>query len=121
MADYKKIKLGSKFEKLPLKRFFIASFVVNVITILSGLLAKFILPPEIPLFYGLPQTSEQLANSIFIILPTGIALLLTLINAIVSISINDTYLKKTLAIASISISLLALIGTYKIIVLIGSI
>jgi len=121
MVKYTKIKLGPKFEKLPLKKFFIASFAINMITIFSGLLAKFILPPEIPLFYGLPQTSEQLANSTFIILPACIALLLTLINAIISINISGIYLKKTLAVASISISLLSLIGTFKIIFLIGSI
>lgn len=116
---YKQIKLGPGFEKLPLKKLFIASFVINTLTILLGLLARFILPPEIPLFYGLPQTSEQLASSLFIILPAGIALILTLINAIVSINISGAYLKKTLAFASISISLLSLIGSSKIIFLIS--
>ncbi|MDO8341295.1 MAG: hypothetical protein Q7T59_04950 [Candidatus Woesebacteria bacterium] len=121
MALYKKIKFGPEFERLPLKKLFVYSFVINLITILLGLLAKLILPPEIPLFYGLPQTSEQLAKSIFIILPATIALLLTLVNAILSINIGGTYLKKTLAFTSIAISLLALIGTFKIIFLVGSI
>ena len=119
--NYKKIKFVPKFERLPLKKLFIASFVINILTILLGLLAGFILPPEIPLLYGLPQTSEQLVKSILIILPSTIALLLTLINAILSISIDGTYLKKTLAFASISISLLSLIGTFKIIFLVSSI
>lgn len=118
---YKPIKIVPKFEKLPLKKLFIASFVINIITIILGFLVKFILPPEIPLLYGLPQTSEQLVKSIFIILPSSIALILTIINAIVSISIDGTYLKKTLAFASISISLLSLVGTFKIIFLIGPI
>lgn len=118
---YKQIKFIPKFERLPLKKLFIASFIINIFTILVGLLAKFILPPEIPLLYGLPQTSEQLTKSILIILPSSVALFLTIINAILSINTSENYLKKTLAFASISISLLSFIGTFKIILLIGSI
>lgn len=118
---YKQAKFSPEFEKLPLKKLFIASFIINLIVILSGLLIRLILPPKIPLFYGLPQTSEQLAPSVLIILPATIALFFTIINSIFSINIDSTYLKKTLAFASISVSLLSLIGTFKIIFLIGSI
>ena len=121
MAIYQKIKLDSRFEKLPLRGLFIASLIINLIVILLALLSRLILPPQIPLLYGLPQTAEQLVNSIFIILPSTLALVMTIINAFISIFIESTYLKKVLAFTSISLSLLALIGTFKIIFLVGAI
>lgn len=114
------VKLNPEFEKLPLKKMFVASFFISVATILLGLIAQIILPPEIPLFYGLPQTSEQLSPAIFIILPSLASILITIINAIISIKIDGNYLKRTLAFASIAVSILAVITTYKIIFLVGS-
>lgn len=119
--SYKQIKLGPKFEKLPLKKLFVYSFIINIIVIILGLLSIYILPPEIPLFYGLPRTSEQLAPSFLIILPATVSFLLTLFNVFLSINVNELYLKKALSFTSIFISILSLIGTFKIIFLIGSI
>lgn len=106
---------------LPLKPLFIISIVVSFLFILGGLICQLILPPEIPLFYGLPKNSEQLAPSLFIVIPSLISLLITIVNAIISINIDGVYLKKTLAFASISVCLLSVIATYKIIFLVGSI
>jgi len=106
---------------LPLKRLLVLFLVVSVITIILGLLAQLILPPQIPLYYGLPQTSEQITPSIFIILPSLLSIIITAINTAVSLKVNDIFLKKTLAFASIAVLLLATITTYKIIFLVGSI
>lgn len=110
-----------KESNLPLKPLFATSVVINGIFILLGLVVQLVLPPEIPLFYGLPKNSEQLAPSIFIILPNIVSILLTVINAVISINVEGVYLKKSLAFASISICLLSVIATYKIIFLVGSI
>ena len=77
MAIYQKIIIDPRFEKLPLKKLILTSFVLNLIIIVLGLLAQFILPPEIPLLFGLPQTTEQLTPSIYIILPSIIALIIS--------------------------------------------
>jgi hypothetical protein len=84
-------------------------------------MAQLILPPEIPLFYGQPQNEEQLANSIFIILPSLTAMFLTVLNAYLSIFADSTYLKKVLAFIAVSISILATVTVIKIILLVGSI
>lgn len=106
---------------LPLKPLFITSIIVNFLFILLGLIGQLVLPPEIPLFYGLPKNSEQLAPSLFIVIPSLISLLIAVINAVISINIDGIYLKKALAFASISVCLLSVIATYKIIFLVGSI
>jgi len=106
---------------LPLKRFYILPLIISITTIIFGLLAQLILPPEIPLYYGLPETPEQIAPSMFIVLPSLISIFITIINAAISTKIHDNFLKKTLVFASISVSILATITTYKIIFLVGSI
>lgn len=110
-----------KESNLPLKSLYTISTVINIVFIIFGLISQLILPPEIPLYYGLPKNSEQLASSIFIVLPSIISLIITLINAVISINIDGVYLKKALAFASISVCLLSVIATYKIIFLVGSI
>jgi hypothetical protein len=110
-----------KESNLPLKSLFTISAVINMVFILLGLVGQLVLPPEIPLFYGLPKNSEQLAPSIFIILPSISSLIITVVNAVISINIDGVYLKKSLAFASISVCLLSVIATYKIIFLVGSI
>lgn len=110
-----------KSAHLPLKSLFVISIIISVLFILLGLISQLILPPQIPLFYGLPKNNEQLAQSLFIVIPSLISLLITIINAIISINIDGIYLKKALAFASISVCLLSVIATYKIIFLVGSI
>lgn len=100
---------------------FTYSFVVSLVGIAVGLVAQFILPPEVPLFYGLPQTENQLASPIWIVLPSLIALVITLLNGSSTLKMHDNYLKKVLATTSIFCSLLAVITTLKIIFLVGSI
>lgn len=115
-----KIKIKPEFEKLPLKKLFIASAIISISTIIIGIIAQIILPPEIPLNYGLPQTKDQLSKSIFITIPSLVSLFLTASNIFLSIKLTDSYLKKTLAFTSLSVSILSFITTYKIIFLVSS-
>lgn len=127
MINFKKIKevshikMDPRFEKLPLKYLFVISFFINLIFILFGLASTFILPPEIPLFYGLPKNSAQLAKSLYIIIPAAVSMVITIVNAVISINIESQYLKRTMAFASLSVTILSVIATYKIIFLVGSI
>lgn len=121
IKDRAKIKIDSRFEKIPLKSLFVISIIVNITFILLGLVSQLVLPPEVPLFYGLPKNSEQLAPSLFIVIPATISLIITILNAVISINIDSIYLKKSLAFASISVCLLSVVAIYKIIFLVGSI
>lgn len=118
MAIYQKI-IGSGFEKLPLRKLIIFSIILNAAMILIGLFSNFILPPEIPVYFGLPQTSEQLAPRILIILPFILGLIISLTNCLIAIKISNNYLKKALGFATFSISILAFIASIKIIFLVG--
>ncbi len=100
---------------------FIFSFFLNVASMLLSLVAKLILPPEVPLFYGLPQTTEQLVPSLFVAIPSLVSIILTVINVLISINVEGVYLKKTLAFTTLLISILAAIASLKIIFLVGSI
>lgn len=110
-----------KNNPVPLKPLFTASVAINLLFIVLSILSIFILPPEIPLFYGMPKSNEQVAPSFMIITPSLAAFLFTVVNFVVSTKLNQQYLKKTLAFASIAATILSSIATYKIIFLVGSI
>jgi len=123
MAIYQKPKSGiidSKFEKLPYFKLAIFSLFICFGVIILSLISRFFLPPKIPILFGLPQTDKQLAPSFFIILPSAIAILITIINALLAINIKSIFLKKALMFATISVSMLATITTLKVIFLVGS-
>lgn len=120
MAIYQKLRLDPRFEKLPFKKLIVISLFLNVIMVGVGLLAKLILPPEIPLFFGLPQTSEQLASSTYIILPATMSFCISILNSTIAVLLNNSYLKRVLAFATILVTILSLIATFKIIFLVGS-
>ncbi len=117
----KNINVNSEIEKLPLKYLFITSVFLSLIFLILSMLSIFILPPEIPIFYGLPKTNEQLSKSTYIVLPSIISLSLILINIIIAIKVDSLYLKKVLAFASILLAILNIIATSEIITLVGSI
>ena len=110
-----------KFGRLPQKRFYIIAFFVNLVIIGISFLSRFILPPQIPLFYGFPQNQQQLSPSYLLFLPALVSLAITVINAYLSIFVDNNYLKKVLAITPLLITLLSSITILKIIFLVGSI
>lgn len=105
----------------PLKSLFTVSFIVNLAIILIGLVSTFILPPEIPLFFGLPKNNSQLASNYMIIIPSLASTVMIFFNFLIALKINGQYLKKALAFTSILITMLNIIATFKIIFLVGSI
>lgn len=112
---------SEKLERLPLKKYYIFSFLLSLTVIVSGGILQLLLPPEIPLFYGLPVGEEVLTKSIFIITPALVSMFITVLNAYFSIFAESTYLKKVLAASAISVSVLATITTIKIVFLVGAI
>lgn len=110
-----------KFERLPLKKFYIFSFFLNIGILATSFLSKIFLPPEIPLFYGFPQSSQQISPSYLLFIPSLVSLTITMINAYLSIFVDNIYLKKVLAFSSVLVSFLSALTTFKIIFLVGSI
>lgn len=105
----------------PFKNYIYAAGVLDIVTALFVLLMQRVLPPEVPLFYGLPQGEEQLAKPIFLLIPAGLSLLIIFINLFLAKVIKDDFLKKVLAIASLVVAIFAAITTFKIIFLVGNI
>jgi hypothetical protein len=120
MAIYQKINLKPELEKLPLSKLVVFSFVFGLIITLLTLLSQFILPPEIPLFYGMPYGNLQIARSIYILIPPILAVVLTLVNCLIALKIDSHFFKKTLIITAFSLNILSAITVIKIIFLVGS-
>ncbi len=107
-------------EKIPFKKVLIFSFVLGLLTIFSVILSLNRLPPEVPIFYGLPQGKEQLGPTSSLFLPGFLAIFLSLINTAIIFTLGDDFLKKTLVFTSLALNILCFIGTIKIVFLVGN-
>lgn len=120
-----KFKLSAKnkiagISKLPYLKLVYIAIGVNTAVILGILIFQNLIPPEVPLFYGLPEGNTQVANSEELIIPSMISLLVILTNISVSSILQNDYLKRVLIIVSIIITLLSLITTLEILYLVGN-
>jgi len=76
------------------------------------------LPPEIPFFYSRPWGEVILASPIVLWILPAIALFLPLLNFLVAIFLKEKdFLLRTLAVSSLLIALMTLLGLAKIILL----
>lgn len=87
---------------------------------LSALIAQSFLPPQVPLYYGLPIGEEQLSSPLGLVIPGVVSLLILSVNFMLIKITKDDFLKKILAIVALVASFFAIITTYKIIFLVGS-
>lgn len=108
-------------EKLPLRGYFNASWIINALIILFSLLTLNRLPPQIPVFYGLPQGEAQLTPPLGILIPSVSSLVFIFVNLLLINIIKDDFIKKTLVIAGLATSVFATITAVKIIFLVGQI
>jgi hypothetical protein len=102
------------------KNYFFGPLAINFFTCLIALLAQVVLPPQIPLFYGLPVSTEQLSPSLGLLIPGGLGIVINSANLLLWLKIKDNYLKRILLISSYIVSFFAVITTIKIIFLVGS-
>ena len=101
------------------KNYFLAACGLNILIITFGLFIQGRLPPQIPLFYSLPQGEGQLSNSVGLIIPSLFSLSITAVNFFLAGILKDNFLKRILAITSLAVSILAAITTLKIAFLVG--
>lgn len=99
----------------------ITSFAINLIVIILILVLRNNIPPEVPLFYGKPQGVEQLASQNILIIPALFAIIITILNSLISNFIKDNFLQKVLAGIMVTVTMLSTITIFRIIFLVGSI
>ena len=93
--------------KIPLKNFILFSIMLSVLGIFFIFLLQANLPPEVPLFYGLPEGEEQLTSSARLVIP-------------LTLFLRNSFLQKTLVLVSFAISILSFLTTLRIVLLVGS-
>jgi hypothetical protein len=105
--------------KPPFLKIFYASLLINLFTVVGVLALGKRLPPQLPLFYGLPEGQEQLTSKVGLTAAASSAFVIVLINAITSALLKNDFLRKTLILAGFVISLMSLITTTEIVLLVG--
>jgi hypothetical protein len=111
---------GAAWSMLPFRRLVVIVLLINLSTGIAALLIQKNLPPEIPLYFGLPQGPAQLTSSIGLIIPVAISLSVAIINVTLTLFIPNEYLKKVLVIASVGLTFFSVITILKIAQLVGS-
>lgn len=97
----------------------IACVVINLLIIVWIFISQAHLPPEVPLFYGLPSGEEQLSQSPLLILPPIISLILIGLNFLLIRTTKDKFLQNVLLSTMVVITALSTITIAKIIFLVG--
>lgn len=111
----------NKLKTLPLKGYFNASWIINLTIIIFSLLIQKRIPPQIPIFYGLPQGEAQLSSPIGILIPSVSSLIFVLLNLSLINVIKDEFIKKTLVVGGLTTAIFASITVVKIFFLVGQI
>lgn len=107
-------------DKIPLKNAVLAAGVINLLVIIFVLLTQGRLPPQVPLFYGLPLGENQLIKPVFLIIPAALSWLIILVNLLLTRLVKDEFLKKAFSLAGFSSAIFAAVTTLKIIFLVGN-
>lgn len=116
-------KKHNKFDllqKIAMPELLLFASVINLLIILFVVLNQKNLPPVVPLYYGLAYGTERLVSSNFLILPSVISLVIISLNSIISMFVEDIFLKKTLTFAGLAATLFSAITTINIILVVGS-
>jgi hypothetical protein len=111
----------SAIKNLVYPKLIVLSIVLPLLTVVLVFVLKNRLPPQVPLFYGLPEGEEQLTNTLGLMIPSLVAIAIVLINTIVSIFIKQDFVKKTLVFTALAVVFFSTITTIKIIFLVGNI
>ena len=111
---------ASLLKKVPLKQLLLATLILALLTIGFVVISLNHLPPEVPLFYGLPEGEDQLASATSLIVPSLVSIAVFLINATTVYLLEDKFIQSMLVVATFAVTLLSSITTIKIILLVNS-
>lgn len=114
-ADTKQI-----LASIPYKNWSLNALLFNFLLVgLILLLGKHI-PPKVPLFYGKPYGSEQLADQKLLLLPPLLAAGISAVNTSINTLVDDDFLRKVMLGSIAACTTLGTITVIKIIFLVGS-
>ncbi len=119
----KKVTEGSDFLtiKIPYLEFVFAILIANLATMIGVVLLQSKLPPEIPLFYGLPSGTQQIANKQMLVIPSLVSISSLFINVFIIFITNNQFLKKVLVFTCLLITILSITTSVKIFLLVGNV
>ena len=104
---------------IPFPKITLSLLAINLTLAILVLFLKSLLPPQIPLFFGLPRGENQLSTPSLLTIPLIIATLLSLVNTLFLKIIHVDFFQKILIGTNITITILAIISVFKIISLVG--
>ena len=107
-------------EVFPLKKLFLVSLSLNLGVGVLAFIIQRLIPPQIPLFYGMAEAEKVVAPSWTLIIPTLTSLGILTVNFLLGFMVEEEFLKKTLVLSGIAASFFAVITTLKIAFLVGS-
>ncbi len=106
--------------EIPFFGLLVFSLLVSIVTIVGILLLKDHIPPQVPLFYGLPEGEEQLTTQMGLTIPSFVALTFIVINTILATIFENAFVRNALVLTCFAITLFTTITTIKIFLLVGS-
>ncbi len=107
-------------ERFPLLKIIYLSIAINLLVMIAIVLLNNRLPPEVPIFYGLPEGPSQLGPKNHLAIPSILAMLFIVINLLMVFFIKNDFLKKTLIITGFILSVFSFTTTLKIMFLVGN-
>lgn len=107
-------------DKTPFRDYVAIAVIINIILIGITLVLHRFLPPEVPLFYGMPEGNEQLASSWLISIPSLVSLFIILLNLLLASFIEDDFQKRVIILGGIIATFFSAITTIQIVFLVGS-
>lgn len=106
-------------KNIAFRNYYLASFILSLVIAAGIVIIRNFLPPVVPLYYGKPIGSDQLAQNILLIIVPAASIVVGVLNLTVSKFVKDMFIKRLLAIFSLLVSLLSAITIIKIVLLVG--
>jgi len=100
---------------IPFRHLVYAILLLNLLMIVLVIFYSRLLPPQVPLLYGLPRGEAQLTQPILLILPITISSLFLLLNTTFAVFTKSDFLKNALVASGLFVSILSLITVIRII------
>jgi hypothetical protein len=115
----KKLQTEEFWREIPAKEYLYASLGVDVLSVITILAVKNLLPPVVPILYGKPEGAEQLVPVLGLLIAPLAALIIGVVNLIIAYFLKGAFLKKILVLGTFLVSILSLITVLKVVFLVG--
>lgn len=112
--------LGKIISEIPFFKLLLVSLFICIVTISLVLLSEDRIPPQVPLFYGLPEGEEQIVPRLALTIPSFMALIIIVINTVLATIFENNFVRNALVLTSFAVTLFATITVVKIVLLVGN-